>query len=161
MVTRLLEQELEFADELPDGFADRHLHHAETIARRRELASEPARVVEENRGPRGRLECGFSLGGALSDDTPYNVDDVRQRFRVGEMTPERLVALKSHTWIAAGMLSQHYQDPEVEAHVRRVEWLLGRDDDELDALRRQWLSSEEYEHVQEQVAAMRDPNYDL
>jgi hypothetical protein len=42
--------------------------------------------------------------------------------------------------------------------VRRVEELL-RDGD-LDALRKQWLSAEEYERVQAVIAEMNDPDYD-
>jgi hypothetical protein len=94
----------------------------------------------------------------MSERNPYTVDQVRSRLRIGEMPPERYVALEAHKWMFAGPLAYSYEDTEVEAHVRRVEELL-RDGD-LDALRKQWLSAEEYERVQAVIAEMNDPDYD-
>lgn len=73
------------------------------------------------------------------------------------MTPERYVALWSHKWMLGGPLAYSYSDPEVEAHVRRVEELLRSDD--LDAVRKTWLSPEEYERVRAEITEMQDPDY--
>ena len=65
---------------------------------------------------------------------------------IREMPPERYVALNAHKWMAASILSRRYPDPELDLYVRRVEQLL-LDWRNLDALRREWLSPEEYEQV--------------
>ncbi len=93
------------------------------------------------------------------EPNPYSLDDVRARLRIGEMPPERYVALHAHKWMVAGPLAHIYSDPEVEAHVRRVEQLL-RERGNLDSLRREWQSAEEYERVQAEISRMRDPDYE-
>ena len=92
-------------------------------------------------------------------DHPYTIEDVRSILKIGEMTPERFVALTRHRWMLGGPLGFRYDDPEVDAHVRRVNRLLRSSDEELDALRRQWLSAEEYERVRAEIAEMSEPGY--
>jgi hypothetical protein len=86
------------------------------------------------------------------------VETIRSRLRIGEMAPERYVALESHLWLLAGPLIFRYDDPKVDAHVRRVYELLMHGD--LDELRRQWLSPEEFERVQSEIQVMNDPDYE-
>ena len=86
------------------------------------------------------------------------VETIRSRLRIGEMAPERYVALESHLWLLAGPLVFRYDDPEVDAHVRRVYELLMHGD--LDELRRQWLSPGEFERVQSEIQVMKDPDYE-
>ncbi len=90
----------------------------------------------------------------------YDLEHVRSRLRVGEMSPERYVALYGHRWMLAGPLAYRYPDPEVDAHVQRVYELM-RDWDNLDALRRHWLSPDEYARVQAEVERMNDPDADF
>jgi hypothetical protein len=85
---------------------------------------------------------------------PYNIDIEH----LGGA--ECYVALYAHRWMLAGPLVYRYPDPEVDAHVRRVYELL-TDYKNLDDLRREWLSPEEYEGVQAEIATMSDPDYEF
>lgn len=62
------------------------------------------------------------------------------------MSPERYVALNAHGWFAATIFTVKFADPEMDAWIRRAGELLF-DWRNLDALRREWLSPEELEHV--------------
>jgi hypothetical protein len=94
----------------------------------------------------------------VPDLPSYDVEHVRSWLKVGEMSPERYVALYSHRWMLGGPLGHRYPDPEVDAHVQRVNELM-RDWDNLDELRRQWLSPDEYTRVQVEVEQMNDPDF--
>lgn len=124
--------------------------------------------------PRGRNllpALAPSYGGVVADEVGgderepalpgYDVEHVRSWLRVGEMSPERYVALYAHRWMLGGPLGHRYpDDPEVDAHVQRVKELM-RDWDNLDALRRQWLSPDEYTRVQAEIEQMNDPDYNF
>jgi hypothetical protein len=86
------------------------------------------------------------------------VETIRTRLRIGEMPPDRYVALEAHRRMVAGPLVHKYPDREVDAHVQRVYALL-TDYDHIDVLRRQWLSSDEYERVQAEIERSDDPDY--
>lgn len=77
---------------------------------------------------------------------------IREILPVGEMPPERWVALNAHGIVAASMFTYRYPDPEVDSYVQRVLELL-LDYENRDALRRAWLSPEEYEQVRREAEA--------
>jgi hypothetical protein len=86
--------------------------------------------------------------------SPECVEFMRELLPLGEMPPERWVALNAHTILAGRMFTYRYPEAELDRYVRRVDELL-RDHANLDALRRHWLSPTESERVQceqEQVA---------
>ena len=74
------------------------------------------------------------------------------------MPPERYVALEAHNWLLAGPLKYRYPDPEVDAHVRRVDELM-RDWKNRDALRAAWLTPEELKQVQAEIADIEEKGY--
>jgi hypothetical protein len=86
------------------------------------------------------------------------VETIHSRLRIGEMPPERYVALEAHRWMLAGPLTYEYPDPDVDAYVRRVYELL-TDYENLDELRRQWLSPEELRQVDAEIKEMKDSDY--
>jgi len=114
-------------------------------------------------GGSGGASYGESVNGTPEDTrepAPATyVETIRSRLHIGEMPPERYVALQAHRWMLAGPLVYRYDDPEVDAHVRRVYELLMNGD--LDELRRQWLSPEELERVEAEIEAMNDPDYEF
>jgi hypothetical protein len=86
---------------------------------------------------------------AKSPPPPPSVATVRELLPIGEMTPERYVALHGHAWLAASMFSYRYpEDSEVDQFCLRVTALL-KEHEHWDELRREWLSPEEYAQVQE------------
>jgi hypothetical protein len=78
--------------------------------------------------------------------SPDDVEWISGHLGSRETPPERYVALNAHRWMAASIFSHRFPDPELDRYVRRVEELLF-DWRNLDALRREWLSPEEYEQV--------------
>jgi len=76
---------------------------------------------------------------------------MRELLPVGELEPERWVALNAHTIVAGTMFTYAYPEPELEAYVRRVEALLF-DHSSHEALRRRWLSPQEQERVAREAA---------
>jgi hypothetical protein len=90
----------------------------------------------------------------------YDLEHMRSRLRISEMPPERYVALYAHEWMLFGPLVYRFPDPEVDAHVRRVYELM-KDRENLGALRREWLTSEEFARVRQEEEAMNDPDYDF
>jgi hypothetical protein len=87
------------------------------------------------------------------------LSDVRRLLPVGEMTPERYVALKGHKWAAASIFTYRYpDDPEVDEFCRRVGTLL-RDHSRWEELRREWLTPEERWRVLEEARAMAETDF--
>ena len=86
---------------------------------------------------------------------PGFIETVRDLLPIGEMPPERYVALHGHEWLLAGPLEFSYPDPEVDEFVRRTYELL-RDSENLDRLRHDWLSPEELERVQAEKEALAE-----
>jgi hypothetical protein len=76
-------------------------------------------------------------------------------FPIGEMSPERYVALHGDGWLAGTIFTVRFADPEMDAWVRRAGALLF-DFKNRDALQREWLSPEEYERVKRDSQEMMD-----
>jgi hypothetical protein len=83
---------------------------------------------------------------------PDCVARIRQILPIGEVPPERWVALNAHGIILQSMFTYRYPDPEVDSYVQRVNELL-LDHAGRDSLRREWLSPEEYEQVRREEEA--------
>ncbi|HEY8776300.1 MAG TPA: hypothetical protein VIM33_07450 [Gaiellaceae bacterium] len=81
--------------------------------------------------------------------------DARRLFPIGEMEPERYVALYGHGWLAGTIFTVRYEEPEMDAWISRAGALLF-DFKSRDALEREWLSPEEYEQVQRRYAQQMD-----
>jgi hypothetical protein len=73
-------------------------------------------------------------------------------FPIGEMSPERYVALNGAGWGAGTIFTVRFADPEMDAWVRRAGELM-LDVRNRDALERDWLSPDEYEQVQQRKRA--------
>jgi hypothetical protein len=87
--------------------------------------------------------------------SPGYEEEAARRFPIHEMTPERYVALHGHGWLLGGIFTVGYADPDLDAWVRRAGELL-RDYKNIDALRREWLSPEEYEQVKREEEQAND-----
>ena len=87
--------------------------------------------------------------------SPSYERSARELFPIGEMSPERYVALHGDGWGAGPIFSLRFADPAMDAWVRRAGELLidwkGRD-----ALQREWLSPEEYEQVRKRAQSDGD-----
>jgi hypothetical protein len=81
--------------------------------------------------------------------------EARRLFPIGEMEPERYVALYGDGWGAGTIFTVKYADPEMDAWIARARTLLF-DFKNRDALQREWLSPEEYEHVQRKSEQQMD-----
>jgi hypothetical protein len=79
----------------------------------------------------------------------------RELFPIGEMSPERYVALHGDRWGAGTIFTVRFADSEMDAWVRRAGELLF-DWKERDALQREWLSHEEYEQVRKRAQSDGD-----
>jgi hypothetical protein len=79
----------------------------------------------------------------------------RDLFPIGEMSPERYVALHGDGWGAGSIFTVRFADPEMDAWVRRAGKLLF-DWENRDALQREWLSPAEYEQVRKRAQSDGD-----
>jgi hypothetical protein len=89
--------------------------------------------------------------------TPTSTDFMRQLLPspLEETPPERWVALNAHTIVLGTVFTYRYPDPELDGYVRRVEELLD-DWRGSEALRREWLTSEEYDQVLREEHQVRE-----
>jgi hypothetical protein len=76
-------------------------------------------------------------------------------FPIHEMSPERYVALYGDGWLAGTIFTVRFEDPEMDAWVRRAGEVLF-DWKNRDALQREWLSAEEYEQVKKNAQSDDD-----
>jgi hypothetical protein len=84
--------------------------------------------------------------------SPDEVEWLSNHLPIKEIPPERYVALNANYWMAASIFRRRFPDPDVDSYVRRVEELLF-DWRNLEALRREWLSPEEYEQLLREEAS--------
>lgn len=88
--------------------------------------------------------------------SPPSVRIVRELLPIGEIAPERYVALNAHGWYAASIFSYRYpDDAEVDEFCRQVNALLN-DHGRWEELRREWLTPEEHQKVLEEERAQNE-----
>jgi hypothetical protein len=90
--------------------------------------------------------------------TPSYEEMALRLFPIGEMSPERYVALHGGGWGAGTIFTVRFADPEMDAWVRRAGELMF-DWQNRDALEREWLSPEEYEQVKQRERAQIESGF--